>query len=311
MRSVCVCLLVFLSSAVDVTYTRAADPPRAAVRIAGYLPDYRVQDYDLSRAVGLTDLIVFSAEVTPEGSLDLGRLKDAPWEKLRQFKTQERIRLILCVGGWARSQGFAKASATPDGRAKFAREAVEFCLSQRLDGLDLDWEHPEGDEQQQGYAALLETLRDAFAPFGLQLSVTMAAWQQLPAEGFVAVDAIQIMAYDNPGQHSTLADAERDVKALITRGAAREKIVLGLPAYGRHQTRKDDAISYAEIAAKHKLTPGMDEVEGYYFNGPATFRKKLQLVRREKLAGVMVWELGQDADGEKSLMKVVREAAAK
>src|SRR5262249_2431265 len=75
-----------------------ADGP--AFRVAGYLPDYRAKGFDLEAAKGLTDLIVFSATVPADGGIDRSGLKRVEWEKLRAFKTRQRVRLILCVGGW-------------------------------------------------------------------------------------------------------------------------------------------------------------------------------------------------------------------
>ena len=51
-----------------------AAPPE--LRIVGYLPEYRMADFDLSTARSLTDLIVFSAEPTPEGELNIGFVGD-------------------------------------------------------------------------------------------------------------------------------------------------------------------------------------------------------------------------------------------
>lgn len=66
----------------------AADPPsQSGLRIAGYLPDYRMADFDVESATGLTDLILFSAEPGADGDLDLRRLRKCPWERLLEYKT--------------------------------------------------------------------------------------------------------------------------------------------------------------------------------------------------------------------------------
>lgn len=282
---------------------------RAHFRVAGYLPDYRAASYDLNEARRLTDLIVFSAEPSPGGKIDLSRLKSVPWDKLRAFKTRQRVRLILCVGGWGRSAGFAAVASSEAGRNAFAKNAVRLCLDERLDGVDLDWEHPKDAAEQQGYARLLAELRAAFKPHGLALSVTMAGWQKLPKEAFEAVDWVQLMAYDHDGKHSTFDAAKTEAASLLGRGVPKEKVVLGMPFYGRHVKRRDQALSYREIVVKHRLDPATDEVDGVYFNGPATIRRKAEYAVEAGLGGVMVWELGQDAAGERSLLRVVREAA--
>lgn len=281
---------------------KTAEPP--AFRIAAYLPEYR--EFDPAAARGLTDLILFSATPAESGKLDLSRLRRLPWAKLRAFKTQERIRLILCVGGWERSTHFAVVAASDERRREFVQSAVRVCLDERLDGLDLDWEHPRNEAEQEGYARLLTELRKAFEPLGLTLTVTVAAWQKLPAKAFDVVDWVNVMAYDHPGRHSTLEGAQADVKKLIEAGAPARKITLGLPFYGRDVAKRGRTLTYREIIAKHHPGPGVDEIDNVFFNGPDTIVRKARYARESGLAGVMVWEIGQDASGEDSLLKVIR-----
>lgn len=287
--------------------SRAADaaPASGAFRVAGYLPDYRVGSITPEQMRLLTDLIVFSATPAANGELQLGALERAPWAKLAELKTQHRVRMILCVGGWNRSAGFAPVVASAEARARFVQSAVRLCLDKRLDGIDLDWEHPKDAAEQTGYARLLTDLRTGFQPHGLTLSVTMAAWQQLPAEGFAAVDWVHVMAYDNAGKHSTFESAQNDVQSLRERGVPPAKIVLGLPFYGRHTTQRERASTYAQIVEAHRPGPEVDEVDGLYFNGPATIRRKAAFALETKLGGVMVWELGQDLRDDRSLLRLV------
>lgn len=279
----------------------------SSFRIVGYLPDYRLADYDLESAKTLTDLIVFSAEPASDGSLNTDRLKNCPWPSLLAFKTKHRVRLLLTIGGWERSAQFAAVSSSPELREKFVAAVVEFCLSKRLDGVDLDWEHPEGTQQEQGYAALLSDLQKGFGPHGLLLSVTMAAWQKLTPEAIAAADYVQVMAYDHDQRHSTFESAKRDVDQLVNMKIPADKIVLGLPFYGR-DLKTRDAKTYREIQERFGAKPDQDEIQGVYFNGPDTIRRKTEYAVRSSLAGVMVWELGQDAAGDASLLKVIRQS---
>ena len=203
---------------------------------------------------------------------------------------------------------FAAVAASDETRRKFIKAAVKVCLDERFDGIDLDWEHPKNDKEQADYAALLEACRDGFQPHGLMLSVTMAAWQKLPRKAFGAVDAVHVMSYDNQGRHSTFDAAKADVKAMLDQGAPKEKIVLGLPFYGRRISKGREAWTYRQLVAKYKPAPETDEVDAIYFNGPATIRRKTEYALESRLGGVMMWELGQDAEGKKSLFGAIREA---
>ena len=47
-----------------------------------------------------------------------------------------------------------------------------------------------------------------------------------------------------------------------------------------------------------------------YFNGPETIAKKTRYAIEAGLGGVMIWELGQDAEGEASLLQAITKTAA-
>jgi chitinase len=277
----------------------------SSFRVVGYLPDYRLAEFDLETARSLSDLIVFSAEPAIDGQLNTERLQNCPWPALLAFKTQHRVRLLLTIGGWERSTHFAAVSSSQELRTKFVAAVVEFCLARRLDGVDLDWEHPEGTIQEESYALLLSDLRKSFEPHGLLLSVTMAAWQKLTPEAIAAVHYVQVMAYDHNQQHSTFDSAKKDVDKLLDLKIPAEKIVLGLPFYGR-DLKKRDAMTYREIVEKFRPKSDQDEIQGVYFNGPETIRRKTQYAIQGGLGGVMVWELGQDAAGNVSLLQVIK-----
>ena len=293
------------------TVAACANPSKAAppFRIAGYLPDYRAGAFDAEAARGLTDLFVFSAEPTATGQLDVSRLDRFPWTALHDLKTRDGVRLILCVGGWGRSKHFPAVAGSESLRQEFARAAVQVCLDRGLAGLDLDWEHPANRAEEEGYADLLADLRSAFEPHGLVLSLTLAAWQRIPPRAFAAVDWVQVMSYDNPGRHSTFESAQADVRKVMAAGVPAHKLTLGLPFYGRDKTQRQRTMSYRDVLAQYRPEPHVNEVDNLFFNGPELVRKKTEFALEARLAGVMFWELGQDASGEESLLGVIRAAA--
>lgn len=285
------------------------EEPRAdsSFRVVGYLPDYRLENYDLQAAKSLTDLIIFSAEPAADGSLNMARLQHCPWPKLLEFKTRHRVRLLLTIGGWERSAHFPAVSSSQQLRNRFVTSVVEFCLAQRLDGVDLDWEHPTEPQQEQNYALLLKDLQKSFETHGLLLSVTIAAWQKLTPEAIAAVHYVQVMAYDHDQRHSTFEAAKADVELLLGMKVPAEKIILGLPFYGRN-LRTREAMTYREIHEKFRPQWDQDEIGEVYFNGPETIRRKTRHAVQSGLGGVMVWELGQDATDDSSLLNVIAQS---
>ncbi len=200
-------------------------------RVVGYLPDYR--SFEATQAAHLTDLIVFSAQPTEQGEIDMGRLAKLDWAPLHAAKRDHKVRLHLCIGGWERSKHFGKVATSDELRKKFVKAALRVCQDKQLSGIDIDWEHPHDVNEQNAYATLLQDLHNTLQPAGLKVSMTLAAWQNVPPLAFESVDWIQVMAYDHPGRHSTFENAQADVNKLIKAGAQPHKITLGLPFYGR------------------------------------------------------------------------------
>lgn len=280
------------------------------VQVTGYLPEYRLADYAPAPKAGFDVLVLFSAEATPQGELDLARLPAAALERGRALKAQQGCLLLLSVGGWDRSAGFPALAADADARGRFAQGLVAFCQARGFDGVDLDWEHPKGQGEAADFGLLLGEISQQFAPRKLLLSSALAPWQDLPDAVYQHLDRVHLMAYDNPGRHSTYEAAVADVQRLLDRGVPAAKIWLGVPFYGRKMDDFNAVLAYVQILAQFKPGPEVDEVGGYYFNGPQTLQKKARFAHERGLGGIMIWELGQDAPGEASLLRALGQALA-
>jgi chitinase len=252
--------------------------------------------------------ITHAVEVEADGSLDTRRLRDAGLELIDEIEAVAECETLICVGGWDRSDGFAAMSADAESRHRFAREIVSFCQEHEFAGVDLDWEHPETPDERHQFTVLVQELRDALHEVDLQLTVACAPWQPLNSQAAEAVDRIHLMSYDDEGRHSTLEQATANLDKWIDAGIPADKIVLGVPFYGRRFSSNDrSAATYGEIVERFEPADDVDEADGYYFNGPATMRAKCELALERGLAGIMVWELAQDAPDENaSLLRVIR-----
>ncbi len=283
------------------TPTPAASTP--TFTIAGYLPDYRTLDPEWGRYA--TDMIYFSAGVQASGELNTGRLSERTLAALREMRTTYGTRVFVAIGGWDRSQHFAAVATDPALRELFAQNLTTYCLAQQLDGVDLDWEFPQDERENRAYVELLAAIHRAFAPHGLRVSVALAAWQDLGPELYQAVDRIHVMSYDHNGQHATFEQAAADIEAFLSRSAPPEKLLLGVPFYGRDVDNFSRALTYAEIVSRYQPAPEEDLAGGVYFNGPATIQQKTRYAREQQLGGVMIWELGQDTRDETSLLRAI------
>jgi GH18 family chitinase len=290
--------------------TVVAQPPSKPLRIAGYLPDYRFSAFDPVMAQGLTDLIVFSAELNEDGTADTSRLSNCPWPALQKLRKESKTRLWIAIGGWDRSGHFAAVASSAEKRRRCVDSISKIVSELDLAGVDLDWEHPKDAKEEKAYGTLLRDLRAALEPKGRKLSVTIAGWQKLNQEAIDSVDYVQIMAYDQGGRHSTFEGSVKDVETQLKSGVPASKITLGVPFYGRNINSRD-AMTYGEIVSRFDPAPKVDESGGIYFNGTATLRKKVNYAHDHGLSGIMIWEIGQDASGQKSLLKSIREEATK
>ncbi len=282
----------------------AENDPKAL--LVGYLPEYRIPAITPQQLAPLTDVMIFSATINSDGQVDTSRINPDCWNQIRDIQAKLNARWYLTVGGWERSAGFANAAATPQSRDHLAKQLISLCQKHSLAGIDLDWEHPHDETEVTNYALLLQSIKQQFAPHRLQLSIAVAGWQQLPADGWNAVDRVHLMAYDNPGEHATYEAAVRDIARLTEQGVPAQKIVLGLPLFFLKLANPSEAKSYAEIWQDHAPEPSSDTSGGYSFNGRKTVARKAALVIQQHLAGLMVWEVSQDASGENSLLSLMK-----
>ena len=278
--------------------------------VVGYLPHYRAGTIDKLQVEKLTDIIFFSISPKADGSLDTSRVKPEVLKKLTQRAHAKNTRVHICVGGWNLSGGFVPMTTNAKARAAFVRNLTTYVRAHRLQGADVDWEHPKGAAQIANYQKLLIELKRAFAPHRLWLTVAVPGWGDLiqPAT-FPFIDRIHVMAYDQGTPHAPFAGAVKELRHWESRKAPKVKLVLGLPFYGRNA--QGATATYAEIIRKYEPKSGADIAGGFHFNGPATIRRKINFVLQQGYAGVMLWELGQDASGKASLLSVVRDALPK
>lgn len=286
-----------VESAPDVLPSQSPSP---GFIIAGYFPDYR--ELNPAWALSLTDIIYFSAEPRADGTLDTSRLSEETWSDLGRLKSDHGLRVHLSIGGWERDGAFAEMSADPELRAVFVENLLAFLLSHNLDGADFDWEFPATDTQFENYISLLTETEAALSVHGMLVSVALPAESDFPLGAFAVVDRIHLMSYDRGERHSTYVQAVDDVQAFLDAGIPPEKLILGIPFYGREISPPHNEFSYSQIMDDYSPAPEVDEVDGIYFNGLATVRRKVCYGMNEGLGGFMVWELSQDTADASSLL---------
>lgn len=297
--------LTVLLAVHGLSHASAEDARSRSPVVVGYLPHYRIPNWSADRLVPVSDLIFFGIKPAADGGLITVNLNAESLKKIQRTKTVSNCRLLICVGGWQRSQAFAEVSADRDKRRSFIDELLSLCLDKGFDGVDFDWEHPHGQDQLRSYAQLLSEASKSLHTRKLLVTVAQASWQDLGKEVYATVDRVHLMSYDHTFPQATLGKSKADVERILGQGCPARKLALGLPFYGRN--KHGEAKSYADLAHNRTIPSATDEIDGYAFNGKATIAQKVRLAMHYKLAGIMIWELGQDSsDAHESLLRPIR-----
>ncbi|MDR3632027.1 MAG: glycosyl hydrolase family 18 protein [Desulfocapsaceae bacterium] len=280
--------------------------------LVGYIPSWQGAAEDIQYAKFTNINYAF---IVPSSSGDgtLGAVENP--SKLRQIVELAHahgVKVSIAVGGWTdlKNSGFEILSASSASRETFAEKLLEFLATYKLDGVDIDWEYPQGAAQSHNYGLMMHLLADKLHARGKILSAAVADGEEngggIPPEAFEYVDYMSIMAYDGDeeGAHSPYSLAENALEYWLDRGLPQSKAVLGVPFYARPSWK-----TYKELLAKG-ADPHDDDFKNDNYNGMDTIARKADLAI-ERGNGVMIWEISGDVQGPYSLVSVIAEKIGK
>ncbi|CAG5131527.1 unnamed protein product [Candidula unifasciata] len=286
------------------------------------------------------------------------------YEMLANLKQKNpSLKNMIAVGGWSLgSDPFHHVVNSAASRTEFVTSTVKFLRDHKFDGLDIDWEYPANRgspaDDKHKFTLLLQQLRQAFDSEAsgnnrLQLSAAVAAGKgEIDSAYEVAaisqyLDWINLMTYDMHGSdwesvtghnsplyphgsgntYSDQFNVQWAANYWAQKGAPKNKIVIGLPLYGRSFTlsssntglgapataghagpyvRSEGYLSYYEIceiinkgATLHHIS---DQHAPYLvsgnqwigFDNEDSLREKVQFVKDNGFGGTMVWALDLD-----------------
>ncbi|RIA83301.1 Glycoside Hydrolase Family 18 protein [Glomus cerebriforme] len=275
----------------------------------------------------------------------LGLLK----KKTRNFKVS------LSIGGWSWSTNFPVVASKSDSRKKFVTSSINLLKDLGLDGLDVDWEYPRNGEDAKNYVKLLKELREALDDYSesrnhsckLLLTAAMPCGEDHYRtmnlkEMNKYLDIFYLMAYDFRGSWSSKTghqsnlyggdlSTHKAVEYYINKGVANNKLVIGMPMYGRaFQNTRGLGSSYDGVGDgtweqgiyDYKKLPRQGAVEHFdenevasysysasdkefvTYDNPQVIIQKTDYIKHNHLRGVMFWELSGDfpTSHERSLL---------
>ena len=281
-------------------------------RIVGYFPWWESGDIDSIDYTKLTDIIYFHIWPNSDGSLnttdinyDINNL-----HTIRDRAHAAGVNVLISAGGWGVSGGFPAMAADPIARANFVINIENFLTTHNLDGIDIDWEPIDTEIKKDNFVLLLSDLSAALQPDGKFVTVAVNAERvELRASTVNSLSWINIMAYDmnwNSAEHSTFSDAVAALDRYEANGIPKEKLVLGVPFYGRSSEWSSE-MKYEDIVSTCAPSSNQNYCDGHYFNGIDLVQQKAQYVLDNGYDGVMVWNLGQDTYDQTSLLNAINE----
>nr|XP_050857848.1 mucin-5AC-like isoform X4 [Vespula vulgaris] len=284
----------------------------------------------------------------------------------------KNLKTMLAIGGWNEgSSRFSPMLADPARRKELVKNSIKFLRQNHFDGLDLDWEYPafrDGGKphDKNNYANFVQELYEEFERESkktgrprLLLSMAMPAGIEYIDKGYDVprlneyLDFINLLSYDyhsayEPAvnHHAPLYPLEEDneynydseltinytINHLMKSGASSEKIILGIPTYGRSytlfnedatdlgspadgpgiegdDTREKGYLSYYEICESitnsddwEVVQPNPKAMGPYAFKGNQwvgyddvdIVRLKARFINEKNLGGIMFWSIDND-----------------
>ena len=244
-------------------------------------------------------------------------------ERLRQLaelKKEHKIYVVLSIGGWT-SGGFSEMASTERRRKAFAKDCKRIVKEYGIDGIDIDWEYPSSSEAGitsspgdiDNFTQLMRELRKALGKDYLLSCATIADARFVDFKAIEPyVDLVNIMMYDvgNPPYHhaalyrSTMSGrvtAQEALRAHLDAGMPVNKLVLGVPFYGRSVKNFGDT-SYGALIKRTDVTRLWDDIakapylvnnEGEFvctYEDPESLEWKCRFIHETGMRGVMYWE---------------------
>ena len=248
-------------------------------------------------------------------------------------KVNPNLKISLSVGGWG-AGNFSEMAADENHRKKFCQNCLAAVKKYNLDGIDLDWEYPTSSsagissspDDKQNFTLLVKDLR---AALGDDKLVTMASSASAKYVDFKScadyMNFVNLMTYDmgDPPYHNaglyrssmTKRSCDESVTLHLNAGVPLEKIVLGVPFYGRDNNKAftssdpDDNFIYYKDIVKGSYTdrwddnakvPYLTDASGSMvlsYDNETSIGLKADYVKQKGLKGAMYWAVeGDDAN---------------
>jgi GH18 family chitinase len=248
-------------------------------------------------------------------------------------KKNPAIRIGIALGGGGAAsmlQRYVAIFSAPNGLEIFSNTCISFIKRVEADFIDVDLEYQFLD--LNGYNPFVQKLFTTAKNNNINQTLTLeykyddggivTKVNKVSAATFASCDLLNIMSYDyndnysptksklNDKNHSPVAIAKRDIDFFLTKVNA-DKLVLGLPLYGKSAYAKDPIAEYIDIDINKLDENGyiVGKKGSYFFNTKTMISNKLDYASQKQICGVMFWSIRSDrmSDYNNSVLKYVVE----
>lgn len=359
--SMIVAAVVVAAGIVGAVVIGSADstpPPKPDIPLDAWAPYWTLDDATEvadQRLGSMRDISPFWFNATGAADIEVDPNADpAATERFLEIARGSDAEIVPSIVDAMPAGGMASVLADDSTRSLHVDTLVEFAADGDYGGLDLDYERfafSDGrdtwETTRPDWVSFVEQLADRLHADGRTLTVSIPPVyddQRTGDSGYWVydygaiaqhVDRIRVMAYDfsvgEPGPIAPLEFVERSIDGALVATDAPEKIVLGLPAYGRNwpigTTGECNGLELEgvtsvnnrtvdELIARRAAVPTFDEVTGewsfeydlavdgstcvqrrrvHYVDADG-IRLRMDLARDRQLNGVSLWAFGFDDD---------------
>ena len=179
------------------TYSSAAESEMTH-RIVGYLPDWNYQPFSELDLGQLTHINIAFCNPDENGRLYC----NIPEQKLKDIISTAHssdVEVFAALGGGDGCEGYLQHIDTPEERAEFNANIMDYCETYDFDGIDLDIELGSNHQIWDYYGDWCTELRALCDERDMEMSTATAQWvtQKVTPDTFALFDFVNIMAYDN------------------------------------------------------------------------------------------------------------------
>ena len=250
-----------------------------------------------------TDIVYFGSEITADGKIKLPANGKRDLHYLAKECHKRKVRLILCLGGWGKDKYFPVVSQDSKLRLTLLKEINELRKKYKLKGVDYDWEYPRTDEEMKNFTALCSETQKKF-PDKFLVTAAFAPSHNIPKALTDTLDRVHLMTYDMGREHCHINHSKHAIQKWKANKVPNEKICIGAAFYARNINNRADVKTYGQLIEEHgNVVKTTMPVADYFSDNEQSLKEKLQLIKENKIKGLIIWEIGQDTFGEDSLLK--------